>query len=178
MHEGTIKTTLCDNCRRWADRELKVQHGSAEERFSLAEGYFLNDYLPQAISLYREAITLAPREPLYYHSLSTALYRQEQNDKAEEILKLAIKYSDDSGPYVCGLTCLEGMLERAEGLFAKALATTKNQQKMHRLIGQAYREILHDVERASEHYMKYLQLGGNDPDVINWLISRGQLGQN
>ena len=33
----------------------------------------------------------------------------------------------------------------------------------------------YDVERASRHYKEYLQLGGDDQDVIDWMISRGQL---
>ena len=179
MNEYAYKVALCDNCRKWADRELKVQPGSVEERFSLAESFFTKNYLPQAIALYHEAITIAPREPLYYHRLSRAFYKQEQYEEAKEARRLEIEYSseDEPGPYICGLTCLEleDGLNAIEKFFAKALAMTKNQQNMQKLIGQAYREILHDVERASRHYKEYLQLGGDDQDVIDWMISRGQL---
>src|SRR3989338_3586774 len=37
MHETQYSTKLCGPCRLWANRELKVQPGSAEERFSRAE---------------------------------------------------------------------------------------------------------------------------------------------
>lgn len=179
MNHNSIRLNFefCDKCRRWVDRELKVQFGSPEERFSLAESNYLYRRLPQAIALYRQAVRLAPTEPLYHYYLYAALQRLEQNDEAEKSLQLAIQYSDDSPEqyYIFGLTCLKSMTKRAEGYFNKALVTAKDPRKMYRLIGQAYREILHDVERASRHYKEYLKLGGNDQDVIDWLISRSQL---
>ena len=36
-------------------------------------------------------------------------------------------------------------------LARKAIAAAKDPKFMHRLVGQAYREITHDVEMASQH---------------------------
>lgn len=168
---------LCARCRLWAERELRVQPGSAEERFSLAESYFQHKDFSRASSTYREAIQLAPHEPLYYHRLCGSLHKLGQFNEAGQALNLAIKYSDDEPDfyYNYALIYLKTQIEKAEGYFTKILAATNNRQKMQRLIGQAYREIAHDVDRASEHYIKYLQLGGNDPDVVEWLESRGKL---
>ena len=172
-----LSMSICSLCRKWADRELNVRLGSAEDRFSLAESFFRHNCLPQAIALYREAIYLAPREPLYYHSLYVALTMLEQPEEANRARVLATAYSDDSNGfyYTCGLSQLRNEPKEAEENFTKALAVAKNPQKMRRLIGQAYREIRHNVELANEHYQEYLRLGGNDQDIANWLISRDRL---
>lgn len=181
MNHNSIRLNFefCHKCRRWVDRELKVEFGSPEECFSLAEFNYLYGRLPQAIALYRQAVRMAPTEPLYHYYLYTALQKLEQDDEAEKSLQLAIEYSDDSPKeyYIFGLTCLKSIAKRAEEYFNKALIAAKDPQKIHKLIGQAYREIRHDVEKASLHYKKYLQLGGNDQDVIDWLISRSKMDQ-
>ena len=111
MNNAVFKTKLCDDCRRWAERELSVRPGGAEERFSLAESYLLNNHLTQAAAAYNEAIARAPREPLYYHSLSMVLYRLRQREEAEQNLMLAIEHSNDPGAYyACRLTCLRDTL--------------------------------------------------------------------
>lgn len=180
MNSPRPSIELCTYCRRWADRELKVKFGSAEERFSLAESYFWHNCLPQAIATYREAIACAPQpEPLYYNRLSEALYRLEQHDEVEKSLSLAMEYSDDEEHffYNFGLIYIRKDPKQAEEYFAKAIDTAKDPQKLQRLVGQAYREITHDVERASRHYKQFLQLGGNDQDVIDWLVSRSRMDQ-
>jgi tetratricopeptide (TPR) repeat protein len=178
MNKTEFKMNLCAKCRRWADHELKVRPGSAEECFYLAEGWFTLGGFDQAIPLYREAIRLAPRhEALYHHCLSTALYRLGKSDEGEQEMVLATAYSNDSSGfnYNFGVRSLRDDPQLAEEYFAKALAVAQNPQKIHRLIGQAYRAILHDVERAARHYKEYLKLGGNDQDVKDWLESRSQL---
>ncbi len=178
MNDTESNVVLCAHCRKWANRELKVTPGSAEERFSLAESLLLHSCFTQAIAVYREAISLAPREPLYHHRLGLAFYKAGQFYKAAQELGLAIKLSNDSRPnthYNSGLSFLYNKLELAENSFAKAIAEAKDPKFTQRLVGQAYREILHDVERASRHYKEYLRLGGDDPNIVDWLISRGQL---
>lgn len=180
MNKTEYKMTLCAKCRRWADYELKVQLGSAEERFSLGESWFRHGELHQAIALYREAIRVAPRpEALYRHCLGAALHLLKKSEEANSEMVLAIAYSNDSVGfyYNFGVRSLRDNLKLAEEYFAKAVATAQNPQKVHRLIGQAYREICHDVERASRHYQEYLQLGGDDQEVVEWLESRGKLCQ-
>ncbi len=179
MNETVFKTTLCAKCRRWVDRELKVKPGSAEECFSRAEALCKHDCLHEAIAAYREAILRAPNEPLYHHCLSLALRLAEQSDTEDYAQVRAIMYSDDYPDfyYNLGLKHLRNDLTVAEEYFAKAIAAAKNPQNMQRLVGQAYREITHDVERASRHYLEYLRLGGNDQDVVEWLISRSKLNR-
>ncbi len=170
--------TMCIYCSRWADRELKVRPGSAEERFSFAESLFFNGFFLQAITVYRQAIFHAPKEPLYYHCLAVALNQAGQFDKAKKEMTRALALSGNlpDGYYNLGLVYIGGQrLEQAEVYFNKAIATAKDPRTMQRWIGQAYREILHDVERASRHYLQYLRLGGDDPDVVEWLISRSKL---
>jgi len=179
MNETAFEAILCNNCRKWADHELKVQPGSAEERFSFAESLLIQDCSTQAIVAYREAVSCAPNEPLYYFRLILALYKAGQKDEALPDLKLALALSNDVPGlnYASGLSLLRGDLESAEMYFAKAIAISRDLKFTQKLIGQAYREIIHDVERASRHYKEYLRLGGNDQDVIDWLISRNQLNR-
>lgn len=177
MNKGGVKTTLCDHCRRWADRELRVKPGSAEELFSRAESLLRHNCLRQAIITYHEAISSAPNEPLYHTRLAKALFKVRLNKLADDQIALAAIMAKDATnyDYICGIACIDFNLEHAEESFAKAIASTTDPQLMHRLIGQAYREIIHDVERASRHYLEYLRLGGDDPDVVDWLVSRSKL---
>lgn len=177
MNSERCSVVLCAGCHRWADRELKVQPGSAEERFSFAESLFTQNCLTQAIVVYREAVLCAPNEPLYHNRLANALYITEQKDEAGQEFDLAIKLSNDNHCHyalgILGLTT--NQLKRAEDYFAKAIATAKDPKLTQKIIGQAYREISHDVELASRHYKEYLLLGGYDQDVVEWLVSRSQI---
>ena len=179
MNEKMFKNKLCDNCRKWADRELKVRPGSAEERFSFAESLLLHERFTEAISAYGEAISNAPHEPLYHHRLIQALSVAGQKDKLVPPLKLALALGDGihSWNYAQGISHLLDDLKQAESSFAKMIALATNPQKTHKLIRQAYREIAHNVELASKHYHQYLRLGGDDPNIIDWLISRNQMDQ-
>jgi tetratricopeptide (TPR) repeat protein len=177
MNENGFEKHLCDNCRKWADRELKVKPGSAEERFSFAESLLLHGRFTEAIAAYREAISQAPHEPLYHHRLVQALSMDGQENEIVPDLKAALALGDGihSWNYASGISYLLYDLKLAEAGFAKMIALSKNLQKAHKLIGQAYREILHDVKRASWHYKEYLRLGGDDQDVVEWMISRDQI---
>lgn len=179
MNVASRSAVICSPCRRWVNRELMVRPGSAEERFAYAEALFFYCCFPQAIAAYREAIAGAPKEPLYHHRLGMAMYHAGQLNEVNQEIMLAIKLSNDGmhGYYNLGLMCLQNQWQLAESYFDKAIAVAKDSQNIQRLVGQAYREILHDVERASRHYKKYLRLGGDDQDVTEWLISRNQLDQ-
>lgn len=170
-------TNLCDKCKRWADRELRVALGSAEERFSLAESFFQKKCFRQAITAYNQAISRAPYEPLYHHRLGLALARTNQKERASKAMMSALDNSngDPKSFYNLGLLSMGLDIEKTEDYFSKAITIAKDQKFMHRLTGQAYREIVHDVKRASWHYKEYLRLGGDDPDIIDWLVSRSQL---
>ncbi|TSC84649.1 MAG: hypothetical protein G01um101413_33 [Parcubacteria group bacterium Gr01-1014_13] len=177
MNERQSSDILCTHCQKWADHELKVRPGSAKERFALAEGLFFYRYFHQAIAMYREAIALAPNEALYYRRLSMALKNIGQKKEAAENLMRAVEKSNDKPNlyFNFGLLYLHNQPQDAEDRFAKAIAVAKDPKFTHRLIGQAYQEITHDVERASRHYKEYLRLGGNDPDIVEWLVSRSQM---
>lgn len=176
MYEAAFIPEMCAACRRWADRELKVKPGSAEERFSLAESLLSYNCFTQAIAVYREAIIRAPHEPLYHSGLAKALFEVGSGSMALQELKLAAELANDNPDlyYSFGIALLNNK-SKSEEYFAKAIAVAKDPKFTHRLVGQAYREILHDVELASRHYLEYLRLGGDDPDVVDWLISRSKL---
>jgi archaemetzincin len=179
MNSERYGVLLCAHCRRWANRELKVKPGSAEERFSFAESLLVQKQFTQAVAVYREAILCAPDEPLYHNRLANALNMVEQKDEASQEFDKSVKLSNDNFYYYTfGILELNtNQLERAKEDFANAVAKAKDKKLIYRLIGQAYREIAHDVEPASQHYKEYLRLGGDDPDVISWLISRNQMDQ-
>lgn len=180
MHTVSYCEYLCDDCQRWANRELQVKPGSAEERFARAESLHRRDQTDRAIIAYRQAIANAPTEPLYYQGLSAALYKPEQYDERKKSLARSVAFANDFPHfyYNFGLKNLRDNPVLAEDYFYKAIASAKDQQKMQRLVGQAYRQVLYDVERASRHYKEYLRLGGNDPDVLEWMVSRGQIITN
>ncbi len=177
MHQGPCYTEMCAACRRWADRELNVKPGSAEERFTFAECLFTYSCYTEAIKVYFQARLLAPYEPLYYSRLARALFRIGLVELANRQFRLAATFAKDSEDmyYGFGLANLNVDTGEAEEYFDKAIATAEDVRFMHKLIGQAYREILHDVERASRHYLEYLRLGGDDQDVVDWLVSRSKL---
>ena len=177
MNQTKYSVIMCARCRLWAKRELKVKPGSAEERFSYAEILFMHNRFAQAIAAYRQAILRAPKEPLYYHRLGAALHYAGQFDMANKEWGQALWFSDDlpNGYYNLGLAHLRSGSEQAKDFFNKAIAAANDPKFMHRLVGQAYREILHDVEMASQHYQEYLRLGGDDPDIVDWLVSRSKL---
>ena len=175
MNNEQCSFALCELCKKWADRELKVVLGSAEDRFSLAESFFRFDCFSRAISLYREAIACTPNEPLYHHRLAMALNLMDKDEKDEEF-QLALQLSNDNNYcYVLAVLALNAnRLDDAKQDFERVIAVAKDLKLTQKIIGQAYREITHDVELASQHYQEYLRLGGDDQDVIDWLISRNK----
>lgn len=179
MNAANHSAAICSSCRRWINRELMVCPGSAEERFTYADAMFFYHCFPQAITAYREVIAIEPKEPLYHHCLGFALQLNRQFDEAKQEMTIAIELSNDTDAcyYNLGLIYLRAndTLHLADNSFHFALAVAKNPMAMQRLIGQAYRYIAHDVERAGWHYKEYLRLGGDDQNVMDWLFSRSQL---
>ena len=177
MNETQFKTTLCDNCRRWAGRELRVVPGSAEECFSRAEAFLKHNCLQKGIIAYFKALSKASHEPLYHLRLGWALFRVGLKKAADRqaLLATTLAKDNDDLDYSFGIFCLNTDLAQAEDYFAKAITKAKDPKFMQRLVGQAYREITHDVERASRHYLEYLRLGGDEQDVVDWLVSRSKL---
>jgi predicted Zn-dependent protease len=181
MNPKTSATTMCAHCRKWANRELKVRPLSAEERFSFAENLCWYNCWHMAIAVYRQAIYLAPREPLYRSCLALALHHAGQLNEAREELMESMALSDDRtcGYYNLGLAYLHAgeYFQLAGKYFDRAISAAKDAKNTQKLVGQAYRKITHDVERASRHYLEYLRLGGDDRDVIDWLVSRSKLNR-
>ena len=95
LHEIGYSAVLCTRCRKWADRELAVMPGSAEDIFFFAKSYYQMDLLSEAAVLYQEAIALSPREPLYYHCLFVVLHRLNQTKDANRARVSAIAHSYD-----------------------------------------------------------------------------------
>lgn len=173
--------TLCPDCQRWVDRELRVKPESAEVHFARAETlYALANLLKsasicqQAAGLYKQAIALAKNEPHYHHRLAYALAKCEQKEEAKRAQTLAgvlcKGYPDFD--YLYALNSLEKNPDEAEKLFAKAVEAAKDKTHAHKIIGNAYREIVHNVDKALHHYRQYFQLGGDDQTIVEWYNSR------
>lgn len=172
-----FNVVLCARCRRWANRELMVRPGSAEERFSRAEALRRHGYFPEAIAAYQEAIARAPLEPHYYSGLIRTLYIVEKKNDGLRAIEKSVKLSGESDDlyYNTGVAYLQNQAPVAEKYFNKAIITANDPRAMHRFVGNAYRDIAHDVKQASRYYKEFLRLGGHDPEIVEWLVSRSQL---
>ena len=174
MHKDSSKLIMCENCQRWANRELLVKPGSAEERFALAENLQSFKLTSRALEVYQQAVDQAHREPHYYHRLARALAESGQAQEAKNAMVYAAAFARDYPEfnYVSALNCLETDPDETEKLFARAIETAKDKARVHQIIGNAYREIAHNVDKALQHYREYFQLGGNDQTIVDWYNSR------
>ena len=174
MHESGSLDALCEDCRRWADRELQVKPGSAEERFARAETLQAIRFMAEAVKSYQQAISQTESEPHYYHRLALALAKCGKLEEAKNAQILAIKFAKDCLEfyYLRALNHLEEDPDEAEKLFALAVSAAEDKMHIHKIIGNAYREINHNVDKAIHHYREYFQLGGDDQTIIGWYNSR------
>jgi predicted Zn-dependent protease/mRNA-degrading endonuclease HigB of HigAB toxin-antitoxin module len=178
MNDNEVNPTFCENCQKCADYELKIRPGSLEDMASLAEALLHYRYFHQAASVYRKIISSYPHEPLYYQRLSIALNNEADKKEATKALADQSTELDNNKVhlyYNLGLIYLKTDPEKAKKEFANAIMMARDKKFIHKIIGQAYRLINHDAEKTSLHYQEYLRLGGDDQDVIDWLISRNQL---
>ncbi|MEK9132854.1 MAG: hypothetical protein AAB606_04065 [Patescibacteria group bacterium] len=174
MYIGDLMVTMCDDCQRWTDRELQVKPGSAEERFARAENLQTMGLTYAAAKTYKQAAAQAKNEPHYYYRLAVALAKCGQKKEAKKYILLSATLTNDFPKlyYLFALTCLRENPDKAKRLFAQAVAVAKDKKHTHRIIGNAYREIAHDVKQATHHYREYFQLGGDDQTIIDWYNSR------
>lgn len=174
MHKSASSISLCGNCRRWANRELLVKPGSAEERFARAENLRSFKLNSRAVKTYQQALDQAPREPHYYHRLAVALAECGQVAEAKNAMVRAAAFASDYPKfhYIAALNCLEEEPAEAEKLFAQKVAAAKDKKFAHKIIGNAYREIARDLGKAMHHYREYFHLGGDDQAIVDWYNSR------
>ncbi len=174
MHKTGPVDVLCEDCQRWADRQLQVKPGSAEERFARAETLQSIGCAAEAVESYKQAVSQAAREPHYYHRLAHALARCGKLEEAKNAEVLTTVFASDYPEfnYTHALNCLEKDPDEAEKLFALAVSAAEDKMHVHKIIGNAYREIAHNVDMAIHHYREYFQLGGDDQTIIDWYNSR------
>lgn len=181
MRAAATTHTPCENCQRHINRELRVKPDSAETYFARAEtlqevGALLPDkaIFEVAVALYRQAVAQAKHEPHYHHRLALALAKNGQlaESKQAELLAGIFSQSYPQFSYLFALNALEKNPDEAEKLFAKAITEAKDKQHIHKIIGNAYREIARNTDKALHHYREYFRLGGDDQTIVEWYNSR------
>jgi archaemetzincin len=162
--------SYCESCLRRVRRGLTVGPQSAEGHFLRAGALLRRRHLPRAIESYRRATDKAPLEPRYFNDLGVALLAVADREGARSAFRRATELSADfPHPYYnLGILCREeGGAEAAERYFAEGLRRDGDLVAAHRYLGRLYDDLFGDHGRARRHYLAYLQLGGNDAEVVS-----------
>jgi len=173
--------SYCESCLRRVRRGLTVGPQSAEGLFLRAGALLRRRYLPRAIDTYRSATEKAPLEPRYYNDLGVALLAAADREGARSAFRRATELSADfPHPYYnLGILCREeGGAEAAERFFVEGLRRDGDPLAAHRYLGKLYEDLFGDLARARRHYLAYLQLGGNDAEVVSrvWALDERSVG--
>ena len=164
-----LSPSYCDPCMRRVRRGLWIAPSSAEGRVLRAGALLRRRYVPRAIQTYREATSKAPFEPRYFNDLGVALLAASDRDGAREAFRRASDLAADfPHPYYnLGILCREdGGVDAAERWFAEGLRRDPDPLAAHRYLGKLYEDLFTDPARARRHSLAYLELGGNEPEVV------------
>lgn len=171
-----LSPTYCLECMRRVRRGAMVAPSSAEGRFQRA-GALLRRHMPErAVQAYRESVQQAPVEPRYHNDLGVALLAVGERESARRAFERAAELSNDFPHpfYNLGILCREeGGAEAAERCFAEGLARERDLVAAHRYLGKLYDELFSDPARARRHYLAYLELGGDEADIVARALSLG-----
>ena len=128
--------------------------------------------MDEAISEYRRVLELDPDHIEAHNNLGVA-YRmmgmlEEALREHERVLKLK---PDDAGThYNLGLLYLDMEdYERAVSEFERATQLSPGYLSAYKNLGVIYEDNIGDKEKALHYYRKYLELGGDDPRVSEWI---------
>lgn len=169
-----LGANYCESCHRRVRSASRIAATSAEGLFNRASALLRRHHLPQAIAAYRCATEKAPHQPRYFNDLGVALLASADRDGARAAFHRATELrADFPHPYYnLGILCRENGGAEAEHFFTEGLRRDPDKLAGNRYIARLYEELFRDFHRACKHYRTYIELGGNDPDVVahlEWL---------
>jgi archaemetzincin len=164
-----LSPSYCEECMRRVRRGLLVSPSSAEGKFQRAGALLRRHFAERAIEAYRDATERAPLDSRYHNDLGVALLAVgERNAARASFMRAAELSSDFPHPYYnLGILCREeGGAAAAERCFAEGLARDSDLVAAHRYLGKLYDQLFADPMRARRHYLAYLELGGDDSEIV------------
>lgn len=135
--------------------------------------------LEEALERLEQAIRFSPTFGDAY-ILKSYLYLDRLN-KADEALtagELAVKYAptNPDSHYTLGLVLQKkGRFAEAEQAYLQALVVNPGYSDVHLSLGDLYAEDLKDRKKAVESYQRYLETGGNENRVRDYLRQAGAM---
>jgi uncharacterized caspase-like protein len=133
--------------------------------------------LEEALERLEKAIRYSPAFGDAY-ILKSYLYLERLNKTDEALLagELAVKYAptNPDSHYTLGLVLQKkGRFADAEKAFLQALVVNPGYSDVHLSLGDLYAEDLKDRKKAVESYQRYLETGGNENRVRDYLSKAG-----
>lgn len=133
--------------------------------------------LEEALERLEKAIRYSPAFGDAY-ILKSYLYLERLNKTDEALIagELAVKYAptNPDSHYTLGLVLQKkGRFTDAEKAFLQALVVNPGYSDVHLSLGDLYAEDLKDRKKAVESYQRYLETGGNENRVRDYLSKAG-----
>jgi len=133
--------------------------------------------LEEALERLENAIRYSPTFGDAY-VLKSYLYLERLNkpDEALAAAELAVKYAptNQDAPYTLGLVLQKkGKYAEAEKAFLQALLVNPAYSDVHLSLGDLYAEDLNDRKKAIDSYQRYLETGGHENRVRDYLRNAG-----
>jgi Tfp pilus assembly protein PilF len=165
-------TRLTDGREGFIITEHSRMNGAARENFQRAVALLNEGEDVRAIELLEKVIQQAPHVTAPYIDLALAYGRIGKPEKAEALLKTALKLVPDH-PLACnayGLLCRKaGRFDEARATYEKALAHFPEYYPVHRNLGILCDIYLNDSACAMEHYEIYSKANPEDKKVKMWI---------
>lgn len=152
---------------------LKVNPRSLEAVTGLGEVYLLSGREERAVSLFEKAASTFPNSSRFFLKWGNLYLNLDRLEQAEEKFRKALSLEPNYASALNNLGIIEmkkGNYQNAAGYFEKILKTYPAFEAAHLNLGIIYSDFLDQPEKASEHYRRYLELGGKrSAEVRQWL---------
>lgn len=102
--------------------------------------------------------------------------QEAKTNLAREQYQTALEYVEDYAPAFNGIGLTlqaDGFHKDAQEYFNKAIASAPDDPDYHLNLGISYHKYLKNPGRALPSYLKYVKLGGKDPNVRTWIEECG-----
>lgn len=167
-----LAPVYCRGCEERVKRVVARGVDHAEALFELGGSQMRRRRYVRAAAAYAAAIEKDPTNSSYHNDHGVALLAQGERAGATCAFERAMAYSPDSphAYYNLGIVCRErGEVSRAEAYFAQALRCDEDPRAAHRYLGILYQDFFGDRDRAVGHFLHFVSLGGQDPEITRRL---------
>lgn len=159
----------CETCEKRVKQNRRKTLNTAEGLFRCAGSYLRRRQADTAAMYFRRAIALNSAEARYHNDLGVALLSAGNKVAARLAFRQAVEL-DAHFPhpfYNLGILSREyGDMDIVEQLLDEGLKRDSDPIAAHRYVAKLYEEVFADFNRAAKHYDKYVELGGDDPEIL------------